>query len=533
MRGSRRALGLAGAVTAAAIAIAACGDGDGDNPPEPNDGTAIVSIGDSVASGEGNPAKKGPRWEDRRCHRSATAGQTFAAEEARQGRPEIGFFSFACSGRASKGPARPLPGIEAAAIQPARAQIGQVADVAAVTEGGLAAVLVSIGANDVGFSKVVKFCAVVPRCWEQHFNPDFPLVEAGPKQPTLEEWVNGRLAALPDRVERLRDALASVVEPDRVIIVEYFDPTTGADGSDCTMLFGGVKPAESRWARENVLQPLNAEIEKSAEDHGWQVVTGVDESFKGHGLCAGKQRWVRTLGEGLSGRPLPLTPVGVDLARIQIAVGSTAGTLHPNEAGHRQIAELIAPSSPKCSTPRTSCWASLRPWRAGRSHQRNGSTGLNLASLLVPADHPVLDPGDRDAMSRSRWSWLTMITPSVLGREPVEDPGDLPPGFGIEIGGRLIGEHHGRVVGERPGDRDPLLLPAREVAGPVLEALAQPEPRQRLRGAGARLGRGRARSRSGTSTFSCAVSAESRLKLWKTKPRCSSRAWARSASPAA
>ena len=36
----------------------------------------------------------------------------------------------------------------------------------------------------------------------------------------------------------------------------------------------------------------------------------------------------------------------------------------------------------------------------------------------------------------------------------------LPPG--VERGGRLVGEDHGRVVDDGPRDREPLLLPAGE-----------------------------------------------------------------------
>jgi hypothetical protein len=104
-----------------------------------------------------------------------------------------------------------------------------------------------------------------------------------------------------------------------VVISTYFDPTTDVDGTDCRIL-GGVKPGESRWARENVLVPLNQRVEAAAAEHGWNVVPGVAETFRGHGLCAGKARWVRAFGEG-----------------------GVAGTLHPNEEGHRQIAAAINP----------------------------------------------------------------------------------------------------------------------------------------------------------------------------------------------
>ncbi|MGE5857947.1 MAG: hypothetical protein ACM31K_05640, partial [Solirubrobacterales bacterium] len=165
MRGSGGAL-LAAALAAALVGVAGCGSGD--NPP-PNDGSAVASLGDSVASGEGNPSRHGLRWENRACHRSPIAGQTIAAKKAQQDRPELGFFDYACSGASiPKGLLGPYRGIEPAVLQPARPQIDQLGDAAAITKpsGGLAAVMISIGANDIGFSKVFKFCALVKRCWE-------------------------------------------------------------------------------------------------------------------------------------------------------------------------------------------------------------------------------------------------------------------------------------------------------------------------------------------------------------------------------
>jgi hypothetical protein len=313
-----------GAAVAAALALAAgvlaC---DGDDP-DSNKGTAIVSIGDSVASGEGNPAPKRPRWIDRRCHRAAIAGQTLAGEAAIRARPELRFVSFACSGATiERGLLGPYRGIEPAPFQrPAPPQVDEVAALSRANDGGIAAVLLSVGANDLGFAKIVLFCASVRRCPAQHFNPRFPFLEGGDKRPTLEETVRSRLDDLDERYRRLDAALEGLVDSERVVIVEYFDPTTAPDGSDCNMkvLRDGIRPEESRWARENALAPLNAAIETAAAEHGWRLVDGVAERFRGHGVCAMGQRWVRVLGE----RPL-------------------VGTLHPNEAGHRQIAALISP----------------------------------------------------------------------------------------------------------------------------------------------------------------------------------------------
>ena len=342
MRGTRRAL-LAGlAVFAIALTTAGCGSSDSG----PNNGTAIASLGDSVAAGEGNPQPSGLRWENRACHRSSIAGQSFAAKAAQKSHPGLGFFNYACSGASiHKGILGPYKGIEPAPFQPATAQINQLGDAASVTasSGGIAAVEISIGANDVGFSKVFKFCSLVEHCWDQHFNPDFPYAEAGARFPTLQEFVATQLADLPSAYNDLANALEPLVPAERVIIVEYFDPTTGAGGAYCHMLFGGVSPDESRWAQEQMLKPLNAEIAAAAKEHGWNAVGGVAERFRGHGLCApDAQRWVVTLGEGLSGRPLPLGG-GAGFLAIRDVIESTAGTLHPNAEGQRQIAKLIEP----------------------------------------------------------------------------------------------------------------------------------------------------------------------------------------------
>jgi lysophospholipase L1-like esterase len=315
-----RLLAAALGATALVALAAGCGsEGDGDGLGTTAGRGTIVSIGDSVASGEGNPARDGPAWEDRRCHRSAAAGQTLAARKAQRSHPDLGYASFACSGATiNRGLLGPYRGIAPTPFQrKAPPQLDELKRVEG--RGEVAAAMLSIGANDLGFTKIVAFCAVVTRCWQQHFNRGFPLAEAGPKRPLLDDYVSARLDQLDDDYGRLDAALRPLVPAERVVIVEYFDPTTAANGTDCRVL-GGISPVESSWAREHVVFPLNAEIEAAAEEHGWRVVSGVAEHFRGHGACAEQQRWVRQFGEG------PPT-----------------GTLHPNEQGHREIAGLITP----------------------------------------------------------------------------------------------------------------------------------------------------------------------------------------------
>jgi hypothetical protein len=305
-----------------AIGLVDCGGSGNGSEATALAGPAIISIGDSVASGEGNPETVRHRWDEPRCHRSSAAGQTIAGQNAANANGMI-FYSFACSGATIPiGLLGPYKGIAPnpflGSLPP---QVNDAAHVKAVTNGGIAAILVSVGANDIGFSKIVEFCMFQPHCESQHFSPKLPPVfEAPADRPTLQQWVNDRRDALPAAYGRLATALRPLVDPDRVIIVTYFDPTTGAQGVSCS--YAGVRPDESAWARQHVLVPLNQEIVAAAQQYGWKVVPGVAAAFRTHGVCRQprSERWVNLIGNG------PLT-----------------GIFHPNEEGHRQIAALTAP----------------------------------------------------------------------------------------------------------------------------------------------------------------------------------------------
>ena len=82
----------------------------------------IVSIGDSVASGEGSPHTGGTSsatWQDGPCHRSAYAGPALAAEqlEVSDRRSSVTFVQLSCSGAASSTfPRSPAPTIRRPAV---------------------------------------------------------------------------------------------------------------------------------------------------------------------------------------------------------------------------------------------------------------------------------------------------------------------------------------------------------------------------------------------------------------------------------
>lgn len=298
----------------------------------------IVSVGDSVASGEGNPDRAGDfptrpaRWLLRRCHRSLRSGHAEAALAVERGDSEtdVAFVPLACSGAT----------IEAGllhayrGIQPDRGELFEPPQVDRVNtlaeRREIDALLVSVGANDVNFSSIVKFCLRVDRCWERRFDPERPFAEAPRGAPSLVEVTRRALRELPDRYAALEARLSRRIPRERVLIVEYFDPTVGRDGSFCEMeALGRITPAESEWAHEHVLQPLNATVRRAAGGHDWTLVEGVDELFEGHGICIqpASERWVRTLTESLHQQNLDF-----------------AGTLHPNGLGHVATAGSIAPA---------------------------------------------------------------------------------------------------------------------------------------------------------------------------------------------
>ena len=86
----------------------------------------------------------------------------------------------------------------------------------------------------------------------------------------------------------------------------------------------------------------------------------------------------------------------------------------------------------------------------------------------------------------------TIVTPiSLVDRaQQVED---LVRGGRVELAGGFVGEQNGRLVGERDGDRDALLLAARQAVRPVVGTFGQADSLEQVlrRAAAGRAGRPR------------------------------------------
>jgi len=304
----------------------------------------VVSIGDSVASGEGDPEVGGlidnARWQSARCHRSSLAGTAQAALTLERADPRstTTFVHLACSGAeigvGLLGPYRGIdPPAEAAPLPP---QVKELERIDATRD--VDAVLVSVGANDVSFGPMVAFCLLETDCVGEPFDPGDPQHPVVGRAPPLEAVVAAGLSRLADSYAELAERLAGVVEPRRTLIVDYFDPTRDEQGHFCRIgipdpVFraGQIDPEEARFAATGLLGPLNQEISRAADAAGWTEVSGVAEASRTHGYCA-EVPWVRHFNESIFSQ------------KGNRLFSRVAGALHPNEQGHRATALLLGAS---------------------------------------------------------------------------------------------------------------------------------------------------------------------------------------------
>lgn len=301
----------------------------------------IVSIGDSVASGEAVPDVSDlfhATWQSVRCHRSARAGSALAARQIEEddSHSSVTFVHLACSGAGVRtGLLRPYAGAEPPPDEPPlEPQVDTLNRIAARRQ--VDAVLVNIGANDIHFGDVVRFCAVAPtgNCFRRVLPEDF----GGDGRSTAGEAVEQGLRHLKRLYRRLAGRISPRIPHSKVFIVDYFDPTHDSHGQICDGILAGVGSRELALAHARMLVPLNRLIAASASSNGWSEVAGVAQLFREHGYCAGDQAWVKTL-------PKSLTELGGTLR------GRLLGTLHPNRNGHIATATLISAALEKAFFP--------------------------------------------------------------------------------------------------------------------------------------------------------------------------------------
>jgi hypothetical protein len=346
----------------------------------------VISLGDSVASGEGVPDIPGTGtlgtdavWQDKRCHRSAHAGPALGAKrlEDSDKRSSVTFLHLACSGASvMEDVFNGLPISGGGILTPYEGQVmthlpllpPQLVQAQEMTSGrDVDAVLVSIGANDQKFSKVVEGC-IKTQC--------------GPGTQIETDFL-ARNARLPHHYAALANQLHKWVSPDRVYLTEYFDPThdqTGAVNLRCVA--AGPKEVvhddETQWAFDEVMTRLNAGVRSGSVAHGWNFVGGISDAFSPHGYCA-QDGWVVQIGESFRDQ------------------GGQDGGFHPNRTGHqhygRQIGAALAAKIPATPAPavekepgREDTGGDIHlAWEDGMALQVSGLTAEGGAVTAKPA----------------------------------------------------------------------------------------------------------------------------------------------------
>ena len=354
----------------------------------------VVGLGDSVGSGEGNPDAAGPTWEDANCHRSHWSFEAQAARKLEEKDPHtsVTLVHLACSGGSIEhGGVAPYTGFAGELVP---SQIAQLASLVGSRKPD--AVVVSMGANDIGFATIVSFCSNaqgygdntiplgstgLPREAEEPLRNDdcmnkvpplAPWSQALPGQPTpenpanpfddksltLTRFVRARLdrlncanpGAIPPIGAQpactkggLYGALATALSPilgqaddrqSRVFITQYFDPTRGADGRVCAVTLGTAK---TFWTGGGYIGTREGTwASAQVVQHG--LNTEVPNAAARHGwkVVTGIMDGYRA-GHGYcagSGR-------WVDTLLDALASKDKEGVLHPNHAGHEFGAERV------------------------------------------------------------------------------------------------------------------------------------------------------------------------------------------------
>jgi lysophospholipase L1-like esterase len=290
----------------------------------------IVSVGESLASGEGNPDERGfssrdqitqqdcfddttvmikydwkpdmrvqAKWYDERDHRSLRSGPAQAARKLLDRWPYLVFLSFAQSG---------------ATVADIVEQLGRVK--AAVGDHRIDVLLVSAGGNDVGFANVLEGMA-----------GDF--VDKGAER-VMSEFLRKLVTLRNEEYPKLNKAITDLnLNISKVLINEYpgmlFNRADGQPARGCgvfdTVEFWGVKKRDA-VAMNAMGDLLNAEVKLLADKNSWHFVGGISNQFSRHGYCSSRSFYR-------------------DAETSCDMQGDFDGTMHPNMEGTRVYARAL------------------------------------------------------------------------------------------------------------------------------------------------------------------------------------------------
>jgi hypothetical protein len=265
-----------------------------------------------------------PFWLEPKAYRSLRSGVARAArkmEKPSEGRL-VTFLSFARTGsEIDSGLIGPRSDGADAWIR----NVGQVREVIdTVARRRIDALIITIGVNDVGVASTLK---------DMVLNDQFLFGgDDAAERAKAAAAARRRIAEIP----RLLDQLVVALDPlniRHIYLTEYpvglFDRADGRPGAGCEIfssdLFDADLSLEDSRTLTTLATELNDTLQREADRLGWFHVGGIAEGFRGHGYCTDDDRrfFVRAT-ESL------------------IQQGDTEGTIHPNSKGHAIYADRIA-----------------------------------------------------------------------------------------------------------------------------------------------------------------------------------------------
>lgn len=263
----------------------------------------LAVIGDSTAAGVGNRPLADPNEQDTVCGRSRDAYARVLASALQWGTANL-----ACSSATVEAG---LLGPQSEGATTAPPQVGVLKSIPR-----LRTVVVSIGANDVGWADFLRLCFGLERCDDQFSQRLF----------------DSRIDAFRIRYAQLLQQLSSLPTHPRVVVVQYYDPF--GDAFDCPALRDPAQPEvpppgygfgpdathdqQAQLARKieplrSRLVELNTVLAEGAAAFGFASAA---PSFDGHALCA-DESWVQGM--------------------------AAQYPFHPNAAGELAIAASVLP----------------------------------------------------------------------------------------------------------------------------------------------------------------------------------------------
>jgi hypothetical protein len=184
-------------------------------------------------------------------------------------------------------------------------------------------VTVTIGGNDMLFARLVQFCLLQPRCLEQPFETgdSGPRFVEYPGEMPLGEWISETIGIVEEGYRELFPQLRNSFPDARILVIGYPylfpEQAAGLEPDLCNAVLRRVSQTERTQIRE-LSAEFNEVMARSARGAGLEFVSPLEE-WAGHEPCGENGEYTN----------------GIDLFKRN-------GSFHPNEAGQRALAYVIA-----------------------------------------------------------------------------------------------------------------------------------------------------------------------------------------------